>query len=158
MLILYILIENRPLAHDCLTFNCYFYTSYNDIKVRKTAIIFFLASALLFIVGHSVFPHSHNKEASCAHCITEKKNLSLTDVIRNTLSQDLGANHLEEYNHSSALKFPRGSAGGSFLMPAGCGMLAAGLVSNSPHQAASDISIPQYFHFPKALRAPPVRL
>jgi hypothetical protein len=75
--------------------------------VRKTAIIFFLTTALLLVLGHSVFPHNHISGACCSHCISIKKKLSLTEIIRNSLSQDLGANHLEEYKQrqQSGFKF-----------------------------------------------------
>jgi hypothetical protein len=75
--------------------------------VRKTAIIFFLTTAVLLVLGHSVFPHNHISGGCCSQCISIKKKLSLTDIIRNSLSQDLGANHLEEYKQSqrSGLNF-----------------------------------------------------
>jgi len=66
--------------------------------VIKRAKIYFLVSALLIVIGHSVFPHSHIKASCCSHCISLQRSLTLSDIIKNTLSQDIGLNHLEEFN------------------------------------------------------------
>ncbi len=64
----------------------------------KRVKIYFLVSALLIVIGHSVFPHSHAKGSCCSHCISFQKSLTISDIIKNTLSQDIGLNHLEEFN------------------------------------------------------------
>ena len=50
----------------------------------------------MFVLGHSILPHSHMEDECLSYSISEEK--SFTDIIKLTLSHDLGANHLEEYN------------------------------------------------------------
>ncbi len=65
--------------------------------VRKTGIIFFMATALILILSHSILPHIHRQSDCRAHRFSIRKTLTLSDIIRNTLSRDLGAHHLEEF-------------------------------------------------------------
>jgi len=65
--------------------------------LRKRLAFFFLTSSLILILGHSMLPHNHVGEDNRCK-ISDVKKTTLAEIIRFTLSHDLGANHLEEYN------------------------------------------------------------
>jgi hypothetical protein len=66
--------------------------------MRKSLAHFFLACSIMLVLGHSFMPHNHQDDIPLTFRITEKKNLTLADIVKFTLSFNLGANHLEEYN------------------------------------------------------------
>lgn len=51
-----------------------------------------------------MMPHQHFLYATTGASITTERNLSLAELIRITLSQDLGSNHLEEYTKNVHLQ------------------------------------------------------
>jgi hypothetical protein len=71
--------------------------------MRKSLAHFFLACSIMLVLGHSFMPHNHQDEIPLTFQITEKKALSLADIIKITLSFNLGANHLEEYKTCQVL-------------------------------------------------------
>lgn len=60
--------------------------------------------ACFLVMGHAVFPHTHQQDASEKSLISEL-NLPLEDglftFLNQLFSQDLGDNHLEDYNQES---------------------------------------------------------
>jgi len=118
--------------------------------VRKTALIFFLTSAIVLIIGHSVFPHNHERGVCYEHCISVKKNISLSDVILNTLSRDLGKNHLKDYNGSTPYHFE-----GLFLPPEIIMVPDAFFTQCTLSRDDSNIIASNNSYFPRGLRAPP---
>ena len=73
--------------------------------MRKSLAYFFLTCSLVLVIGHSMLPHNHDvSQATDAHFV-ESNALSLADIIKITLSHNLGANHLEEYRSYDALDF-----------------------------------------------------
>lgn len=72
--------------------------------MRKSPARFFLACSIMLVLGHSFIPHNHQDEIPLTFRITEKKELSLSDIVKITLSFNLGENHLEEYNTCKVLE------------------------------------------------------
>lgn len=68
---------------------------------------FFMSFSLLLVLGHSIIPHSHQEEQYSANWICDFSDPSIADILKYTLSRDLGINHLEDYNpcHPSKITF-----------------------------------------------------
>ena len=71
--------------------------------MRKSLAHFFLACSIMLVLGHSLMPHNHQDDIPLTFRITEKKALSLADIVKLTFSFNLGANHLEEYKTCQVL-------------------------------------------------------
>ena len=67
--------------------------------MRKSLANFFLTCALILVLGHAILPHSHLERAACACEVTEVQDLSMADIIKLALAQNIGTNHLEEFNN-----------------------------------------------------------
>ena len=72
--------------------------------MRNSLAFFFLTCSLILVLGHSILPHNHVAENHCICRICDVKNPSLGDIIKHTLSHDLGINHLEEYENFNLMK------------------------------------------------------
>ena len=74
--------------------------------MRKSFAYFFLSCALILVLGHSILPHSHLEQADSACEVTEAKDLSIADIIELALAQNIGINHLEEFNNCKKYEIP----------------------------------------------------
>jgi hypothetical protein len=59
----------------------------------------------MLLLGHSVLPHNHSNKEQFRSKISDGTTLSFFDILKYTLANDLGANHLEEYNRGSNSNF-----------------------------------------------------
>jgi len=57
----------------------------------------FIAFSVLLLLGHSVLPHMHQASDCGRQEVTETRDLSLADIVRATLSANLGLDHLKVY-------------------------------------------------------------
>jgi len=73
--------------------------------MRRNISFFVLACSLILVVGHSILPHNHLDELSKPYAINENNNLSLVEIIKLTLSHDLGSNHLEEFDKGNITEY-----------------------------------------------------
>jgi hypothetical protein len=73
--------------------------------MRKSLAYFFLTCSLVLVIGHSMLPHNHDRFQTENYQITERTDLSLADIIKISLSHNLGLNHLEEYRSYDVLDF-----------------------------------------------------
>ena len=110
----------------------------------------------MFVLGHSILPHSHVEDKCLSYSISEKK--SFTDIIKLTLSHDLGANHLEEYNDCKQVElisvdFQR------FLPIAESNKFLAGyfLSINKNTETNNSKLTSRYYYQDTGLRGPPIR-
>jgi hypothetical protein len=85
--------------------------------MRKSPAHFFLACSIMLVLGHSFMPHSHQNETPRTFQISEKKDLSLADLVRLTFSFNLGENHLEEYNTCKVLENDQNFQSLDFILP-----------------------------------------
>ena len=58
---------------------------------------FFISCSLLLVLGHSVVPHNHEEPTDQLCEIKATQALSLVDILKLALSNNLGANHFEEF-------------------------------------------------------------
>jgi hypothetical protein len=66
--------------------------------MKKGLAHFFLTLALVLLFGHTLLPHNH-AEPVVAKCeIRNKSEISIFEVLKFSLTHNLGANHLEDYN------------------------------------------------------------
>lgn len=93
------------LRFDFLVGYPYFYIFVHELRMRKGLAYFFLTCSLVLVIGHSMFPHNHDRFYTENYQLTESTNLSLADIIKISLSHNLGLNHLEEYRSYDALNF-----------------------------------------------------
>lgn len=104
-----------------------------------------------------MLPHNHVGEDNCCK-ISDVKKTTLAEIIRFTLSHDLGANHLEEYEkcNSNVISFSDFHTVLPIIRP----------MEFSPITISSTIKIftvtnsglnSQYFYSGSGLRAPPYR-
>jgi hypothetical protein len=77
----------------------------HELRMRKDLAYFFLTCSLILVIGHSMLPHNHDRFQTENYQITERSKLSLADIIKLSLSHNLGLNHLEEYRSNDALDF-----------------------------------------------------
>ncbi len=68
--------------------------------MKKNLAIFFLTYSFAIVLVHSILPHDHLKDQSLTLEIATVKSPSLVDLIKRSLTHDLGSKHLEEYKHS----------------------------------------------------------
>lgn len=68
--------------------------------MKRFLAYFFLSCSLVLVFGHSILPHSHVEKDYSICEISEAKSLSLSEIIKLALSNDLGINHLEEFKDS----------------------------------------------------------
>ncbi len=125
--------------------------------MRKRLAFFFLTSSFVLILGHSILPHNH---AGVGHrCkISDVKEPSLAEIIRLTLSHDLGTNHLEEYDNcnSTTISFSDIQEVLPIIRP-----IEFSFVTISSTGEIFKVICPepdsQYFCSGSGLRAPPIR-
>lgn len=63
-----------------------------------------LLLACFLVVGHAVFPHTHQRSVQADSPVAQLElplNDGLMNILSQLFSQDLGDNHLEDYNHGS---------------------------------------------------------
>jgi hypothetical protein len=68
--------------------------------MKKSIVYFFLSCSLILVLGHSIVPHSHMEKEYPVFEISVVKNLSLTEIITQSLAHNLGVNHLNEFRNS----------------------------------------------------------
>ena len=73
--------------------------------MRKRSKYFFIACALLLLLGHSVLPHSHSDSTNTSPEINNQIELSLVEILKHSLANDLGADHFEEFQDGKGLNF-----------------------------------------------------
>jgi hypothetical protein len=62
----------------------------------------FLFLAFSLLMAHSVIPHQHLDSDIATFSSTQTSEIRLFDLIRVVLSEDLGTNHLEDYQNSNS--------------------------------------------------------
>lgn len=68
---------------------------------------FFLSCALLLIIGHSILPHNHVDESFVSYEIKASNTISIVEILKLALSNNLGANHFEEFKDGKKLEFEK---------------------------------------------------
>ena len=118
---------------------------------------FFLTSSLILILGHSMLPHNHVGEGHRCN-ISDVKKPTLAEIIRFTLSHDLGANHLEEYKNcnSNVISFSDLHGVLPVIRPMEFSLITINLTKTILSVTNSELNT-QYFYSSSGLRAPPFR-
>jgi hypothetical protein len=116
----------------------------------------FLSCSLIFVLGHSILPHSHLDNEYHLFSFNKKQSHTLTDIIKLTLSHDLGANHLEEYNDCKPLELISTDFQGLLHKTESNEFLADYIlpINENTETTNSDL-VPKYFCANTGLRAPP---
>ena len=116
----------------------------------------FLSCSLIFVLGHSILPHSHLENEYHSFSINKKESHTLSDIIKLMLSHDLGANHLEEYNDCKPLELISVDFQGLLHKTQPNEFVAVYFlpINENAETTNSDI-FPQYFCTNTGLRAPP---
>lgn len=65
--------------------------------MKRTATIFLFALAMLFVLGHAMFPHTHFLSDKLG--ISVESPHSLADIIKCAFSNNLGAEHLKIFKN-----------------------------------------------------------
>ncbi len=107
-------------------------------------------------MAHSILPHNHLEEDHISCRIVEPENFSLLDLIKITLSHDIGDNHLKEYQTCNDLENTSISKQYSSPSYASKGFHISHILSANKlfSKTTNDASI-QYYNYCSGLRAPP---
>lgn len=82
-----------------------YFCHYHLLRMKKSLAYFFLTLALVLLFGHTLLPHNH-AESVVAKCeIRNNSEISIFEVLKFSLTHNLGANHLEDYNEFRSDKF-----------------------------------------------------
>ena len=126
--------------------------------MRKNLAFFFLTCSLILVLGHSILPHSHVGENHYICRICDVKDSSLGDIIKLTLSHDLGAYHLEEYKNCNLLAITSSGSQGVFLKTVTKGFSIIAFSSTNENFVVTNSELTdEYLFLCTGLRAPPFR-
>lgn len=125
--------------------------------LRKILAPFLLSCSLIIVLGHSILPHDHLEDEGDTFNITQKKNLSLAELIKLSFSHDLGTNHLEEYKDSKSLQLIPTDFDGLISETQTSGFLVVSFIPRNENTTATSSEVTnQYFFTDAGRRAPPI--
>ena len=66
--------------------------------MKKSVAHFFLTCSIVLVLGHSILPHNHVDIEQNVYEYGVSKHLSLSEIFKIALTNNLGTNHLEEFH------------------------------------------------------------
>jgi len=126
--------------------------------MKKKRALFFLYLSLAFILGHILTPHQHVGAKTFTFIAQHQhEQCSIYKILKETLTQDIGHKHLEDYNtDASDISFSKIVSYDALVLPLFLFTLEEIQEENIPYtHEISTLKIPNSSVFQKPLRAPP---